>query len=179
MVWVLGLLGAACSSEPSLKEYSEEVEQLLSTMHGRMDANDRSIPSSETLESTRAWAFERRAARTEFLDAFSALTPPEEAAELHETALGILERLIALESAMADLVETSDSITRVAALWDTPTGLAARVVDQDAVRICQSVQATLDATVDREALEDLPWVPPEMREVISVAFGCTQEERSD
>ena len=175
---VLGLLGTACSSEPSLKEYSEEIEHHLSTMHARIDANDRAIPSAETLESTRAWAFERRAARTEFLEAFSNLTPPEEAAELHETALGILKRLLAAESAMAVLMETSDSIARVGALWETPTGQAARVVDQDAVRICQSVQATLDSTVDREALEDLPWVPPEMREVISVAFGCTQEERS-
>ena len=55
---------------------------------------------------------------------------------------------------------------------DTPEGRAADAVLEEVYEFCRSSQAEYDATRDRESLNDLPWVPSEMREVVKVAFGC-------
>jgi len=43
--------------------------------------------------------------------------------------------------------------------------------------LCQSAQSTFDETAVREELGDVPWVPPEMKEVVIVTFGCVAESR--
>ena len=55
--------------------------------------------------------------------------------------------------------------------------LATEALDEEAVALCQVAQAEFDATADREVFGEMPWIPSELREVVSVAFGCTKEER--
>ena len=81
------------------------------------------------------------------------------------------------EAAMGLLATEYDSMSELAQIWDTPEGLAARAVDQDAIAICQAAQARFDETTDREVLEDVSWVTAEMKDIIDVVFGCTAEER--
>ena len=55
---------------------------------------------------------------------------------------------------------------------ETPEGQAAEAVLEDVYAFCRASQAEFDATGEREPLADVPWVPPEMKEIVSVAFGC-------
>ena len=46
------------------------------------------------------------------------------------------------------------------------------VGDEEVTQICVVAQGAFDETVDREAVVDVPWMPPEMKEVVRVAFRC-------
>jgi len=146
-------------------------------MHSQIDDADAALVNVTSVdEAQRAWA-QRIAARERLVAAMSALDPPESAAELHEAARDILGRLTEAEAAMGLLATEYDSMSELAQIWDTPEGLAARAVDQDAIAICQAAQARFDETTDREVLEDVSWVTAEMKDIIDVVFGCTAEER--
>jgi hypothetical protein len=47
--------------------------------------------------------------------------------------------------------------------------------DEEVTQICVVAQGAFDETVDREAVAEVPWMPPEMKEVVRVAFGCSDE----
>jgi hypothetical protein len=146
-------------------------------MHSQIEDADAALVNVTSVEEAqRAWA-QRIAARERLVAAMSALEPPESAAELHEAARDIVERLTEAEAAMGLLATEYDSMSELAQIWGTPEGLAARAVDQDAIAICQAAQARFDETTDREVLEDVSWVTAEMKDIIDVVFGCTAEER--
>ena len=71
-----------------------------------------------------------------------------------------------------------DDLATLRQIWSTPSGQAARLADEKAVEICRAAQAAMDSTADRSAFVDMPWVPPELQEIVNVTFGCTPEERS-
>ena len=85
-------------------------------------------------------------------------------------------RITAADVAIADLVEGYDDITEHRPWLDTPEGQASLAVLEEVYAFCRASQAEFDATDDREDLEDVPWLPPEMSEVIKVAFGCPPPE---
>ena len=62
-------------------------------------------------------------------------------------------------------------------LGQSPEYLATQAVKEEAVALCQAAQAQFDSTSDREVFGEMPWIPSALREVVSVAFGCTKEER--
>lgn len=180
--WLLvigvGLLAAGCSSGPSLTEYAEDLEQLVSTMNSRLDSIDVIFDEqAPSLEATRSYADDRMAARNQFLTGFEALEPPSDAREIHEAGLGVMQSLVAAEQEVADLAFASDDIATVSALWDSPTGQAARAADQRAVELCQAAEQALNSTEERQRLAGLPWVPSELQEIVTVAFGCLSEDR--
>ena len=96
------------------------------------------------------------------------------------------ERIDALDSAMSDIEaieppdqwDEIDDLATLRQIWSTPSGQAARLADEKAVEICRAAQAAMDSTADRSAFVDMPWVPPELQEIVNVTFGCTPEERS-
>ena len=51
-------------------------------------------------------------------------------------------------------------------------GQVVLVALEDTYILCRATQAEFDATQDREGFGSVPWIPPEMKEVIQVAFGC-------
>lgn len=81
------------------------------------------------------------------------------------------------EQEVADLAHASDDLQTVSALWDSPTGEAARAADQKAIELCQAAQQALNSTEERQRLAGVPWVPSELQEVVTVAFGCLAEDR--
>jgi len=171
------LIFGACSSSMSLGEYAEEVVNLVSTMNQRIDEGEAEVHADPTLERAQSYAIDRLDARDDFLDDFAALEPPDEVADLHATAMDIITRLAAAETVLADLVMVATTFDEADAVWITPEGEEFRRIDEEAVALCAVVQADLDATQQREAFADTPWIPPEMKEVIEVTFRCAQEDR--
>jgi hypothetical protein len=160
-----------------LTDFAEELEDLVSTMNERLDAGDASLGEEPSLEAMRSYATERVELRTDFLDAYRALDPPEEIADLYETALDVIERLTATETELADFVMAAETAEEARTVWESPAGDAARAVDAESLAICDAAQASIDATQDRDAFSDTPWIPPEMKEVIEVTFKCRVEDR--
>lgn len=94
----------------------------------------------------------------------NAIDPPEQIAELHVLFFRRLpiEELAARAGTAADWEELSES----AEMADYRAGLAA---DEE---VCKEFQATLDATAERGAFADVPWVPGELTEMVEYALGC-------
>lgn len=176
-VAMAGLLLQACGSDASLTVYAEGAETLVTTMNARMDELDAEIEGSDDLDQIKWYARERVLARNTFLDGLNTLNPPDDLAEFHDTALDIIGRLVDAETALAERVEAIGPGGSTGAMWETPEGIAARAADEKAIILCLAAQAELDTTDDRAELEDVPWIPAEMKETVRVAFGCVAEER--
>jgi hypothetical protein len=170
----LALVLAACGGGTlTLSEYGEQGEQLVIEVSQRVDALDAELESEDqTVDSVRAYWDERVEARRDFSEGLAALEPPEEAAELHAIVVDIFNRLTAAEESLAARVTSLETVSGPAEWWATPEGQAARAVDEEVTQICVVAQGAFDETVDREAVVDVPWMPPEMKEVVRVAFGC-------
>ena len=167
----------ACGGGPlTLSEYGAQGEQLVIDVSQRVDALDAALESeNRTVDSVRAYWNERVEARRDFSEGLEALEPPEEAAELHAVVVEIFNRLTVAEEALAARVTSLETVSGPAEWWATPEGRTARAVDDEVSQICVVAQGAFDETVDREAVVDVPWMPPEMKEVVRVAFGCPDE----
>ena len=160
----------------SLSEYGEQGEQLVVDVSQRVDALDVALESEDqTLNAARAYWDERVQARRDFSEGLEALEPPEEAEELHAVVVEILNRLAGAEETLAARVTSFGTVSGPAEWWATSKGQAARALDEEVAQICIVAQGAFDETVHREAVADVPWMPPEMKEVVRVAFGCPDE----
>lgn len=181
MILMIGLtlLGSGCGDGGlTMDEYANQVENLLTTMNSRIDALDpeaRDQPS--TMESAQTFWDTKVEARHEFIEGLESIEPPEEAAEMHAAALGIVTRLTLADERVAEFVGALESEQELSLLYESQEFLATEAVDEEAVAMCLAAQAEFDSTADREVFGDMPWIPSELREVITVAFGCTKEER--
>ena len=92
--------------------------------------------------------------------------------ELHEVVVELFDRLNIAEEALAARVATMEPGIGAGAWWDTPEGRTAAAVDEEVTAICCVAQGEFDKTEDRSAFADMPWIPPEMKEAVRVAFGC-------
>ncbi len=173
----LVILMAGCSNPPSIAEYAEDLEVLVTTMNTRLDEIDAEFEGTEDLESIKSYAAERVIARSGFLAGLRELEPPKDVADVHNRALEIMERLTASESAMADRVLGWQTASDIEDIWETPEGIAARAADAQAIELCLAAQADFDQKAERAKLEGVPWIPSDMKEVIRVVFGCDQESR--
>ena len=171
------VLVASCSSGPTNAEYAEDVESLVTTMNARLDQLDVEAEGTSNVELIQRYAEERVSARSDFVVGLRELEPPDELEDLHVTALEIMERLKNAESAMADQVMQWTSAVDIEDIWATPEGVEARTADAQAVSLCLAAQAEFDQTAERAKLEDVPWIPTEMKAVILVAFGCESDSR--
>ena len=176
--WIaIAILASSCASEISLPEYAKEVEALVTTMNARLDELDTEFSDAENLDDTREYARERVEARTVFLSGMNELDAPEAVADLHAEAITIMNRVVETESALSEMIQKLDSVSDVDSIWDTPEGVAAQAADERAIILCEAAQETLDSTDSRSELEGVPWIPPEMKQIVRVAFGCLAELR--
>ena len=176
---VLGLLAlvSACSSEITLPEYAEQVESLVTEMNATLDTMDEEVESAASLEAMQAYANDRIVLRRQLLSDFEALDPPARIDELHNEAVAAIGALVAAEEALVARVLEAETAEEAARVWTTPEGQAAREADRRTIRLCEAAQETFDRTQAGEELEDLPWIPDEMKQVIRVALGCDAETR--
>lgn len=178
-VWAVAclfLVIASCGGgRMSLAEYGEQSEVLTVDVIERLYAADAEWESQPpSLERAQAYWDTRLTARTEFLEGIKGFNPPQDLAEFHQGAVDLVTRLVAAEQAMADQAATYETVTDHWQWWDTPEGQTARALDNEIIAICHVAQAEFDATEDREEFRDTPWVPPELKEVIRVAFSCPE-----
>lgn len=167
------VLAACGGGSLTLSEYAAEAEDLVEVMaaeFGALDAEWESQPPS--LEGARRYWEGRLAIRAEFLEAVRTLNPPDAVEAQHEAALDVFGRITAADETLAARVATFESIAEHWEWVDTPEGEAAEAVLEEVFAFCRASQAEFDATKDREALVDIPWLPSEASEVVSVAFGC-------
>jgi len=167
---------SACGGGLSLTDYAGELESAVTEMNGRLDELDAELSETGDLEEIKEYARARVAARYAFVAVLDELVPPTEASELHVAAEDIMGRLADAEAALADYVDELEPETDVGDLWGTPLGIAARAADKESVELCIAAQSELDTT-ERRDLAEVPWIPPELKEVVVVAFGCIAEER--
>ena len=160
-----------------MTEYAETIEVLVADMNREVDAASVEIDAGGAdLAQIRA-AFERRsAARSLFVEGFSDLDPPELAEEMHAasleiiTLLGTAERAVAERAAEAPAGDTE-------AVWRSEEFRALEDIDNQAIAFCELAQAAFDETSEREGFEGSSWMPPELKEVIDVAFRCDSAQR--
>lgn len=176
-VLVFAVLATACGGGLSVAEYAEDVETLVATMNARLDELDSETEGTQDLEEIKRYAEQHVAARSVLLAGLRDLEPPDAVAELHETAIEIMERVTDAEAAMADRVFGWKTENDIEEIWETPEGIAARAADEQAIALCHAAQSEFDQTADRQELQDVPWIPSEMRSVIVVAFGCDADNR--
>jgi hypothetical protein len=170
---VLAVASGCGAGSLTVSEYAEAAEQLVATMESDFRALDADWESREpSVEGALDYWQRRLEIREEFLEGVDDLTPPEAIQGMHETALDVFGRITAADEALAARVARYDSITEHWQWTDTPEARASDAILQEVWAFCRASQADFDATAQGEAFEDMPWVPSEMTEVVSVAFGC-------
>jgi len=167
------VLAACGGSSLTLAEYSSQTAAVLGRVDSRLDAHAEDFFSSPaSLEGTLAYLEDRVGGYHELVDGINELNPPEQVADLHEALQEILEKLLETETVRLAFAGTITSVADLDQVWEGPEAQAVREAELEAIAICFAAQAQVDATADREAFADTPWIPPEMREVVVAAFGC-------
>lgn len=172
----MGAILAACGGGPlSVSEYAAQAEMLV----GRMSAEFADLDAaweSETpsLEGAMVYWEGRLEIREDFLEGVEGLDPPEAVAQQHAAALDVFARITEADEALAARVAVMDEVTEHRQWLDTPEGEKSLALLEEIYAFCRASQAEYDATQEREGLEDAPWLPNEMTEVVSVAFGCPE-----
>ena len=171
------LVVTACSDdELSVSEYAASLEEMVGTMNVQLDGIDAELETLGGIEGVRRYAERRVEIRNEFVGGIESLEAPERLVDFHDQALVVIRRLTEAETLLAETALSAESIDDVAGLWDSEAGLAAREVDQEALEICRAAEDELN-TADDALAADVPWIPPEMKEVVRVAFYCDRSDR--
>jgi hypothetical protein len=170
------LLFSACGGGSlSLSEYSDSVATLIARVDGRLDAHaERLAAAQPDVEATQAFFDDRVVGYHELVDGLEVLEPPEEAAELHATLQEIMASLLTAEEARAVFAETVSSVEEIDQMWEGPEAQAVRAAELEAIDLCYAAQDQVDATEDREAFGDTPWIPSQLKEVVRVSFNCPE-----
>jgi hypothetical protein len=173
---VCALIVVACGGGTLTElEYADQVEDLVARMEAGFDNLDSEWESQPpTLDGAGEYWDGRLEIRDEFLEGVSELTPPDQIAGMHTTALDLFTRITAADEAIAARVATFDSISEHRQWLDTPEGAASLAILDEVFEFCRSSQADFDATEERAALSDDAWIPSDMKQVIKVAFGCPE-----
>jgi len=178
MLIVMSLVLAGCGGQLSLSEYSEQTERLVHTMNEGLDDAHRVLNSSaETVETIQVHLSRRAELRRDFVEEFRVLEPPDSIADFHAFALDLTTRLAAAEAALAEKAASLETMDQMEALSRSAEASAFEEIDAESIAMCRAAQVRLDATSSAEALAGMLWIPPEMQEVVIVAFRCTAEER--
>jgi hypothetical protein len=172
----LALILVACGGGTlTITEYAAQAEELVTTARLTIETLDAELDSQIlTVDGVRTYWDRRMEAREEFLEGLQAFDPPDEAVDLHGVVVELLSKLNAAEKALSVRVATFETVTGPGEWWDTPEGHAARAIDEEATALCHVAQAEFDKSEGGEAFADMPWIPSEMREVVRVAFGCSE-----
>ncbi len=171
------MLVACGETALTVSEYAAEAERLVGRMEAQFAELDEMWESqTPSLDGALEYWDGRLAIRAEFLEGVEDLNPPEAVAEQHAAAVDVFTRFEEADQALAARVAAMDEVTEHRQWLDTPEGEASLALLEEVYAFCRASQAEFDATQDREGLKDVPWLPSEMTEVVSVAFGCPEAE---
>ena len=164
-LWLLLVVG--CGGTLSLTEYSETVEGLIADMNdsvGPLVASYEAMPQS--VDRAQALLRGTVAARSEFLDRYQDLEPPDQIRELHAIGVEVISEMRAAEEKLAARAGELETAADLGALWLSAEYTAAIAANQRASNLCEQLQRETDATADRGPFVGLPWLPPELKEIV-------------
>ena len=187
---VLGLFGTMLSGcgggEMTMTEYVEAVDAIFTRGMARYETivaspeglvlivgqgehlglDDRGMELTDFTPEDLHIALEKVAdIQDEALAAAADIDPPEQIEELHALyfrALPIRE--------LAARAATAGDWDELSASPEMAAYRAALAADNE---VCEEFQARLDATADRGAFTDVPWMPGELAEIVEYALGCS------
>ncbi len=171
---LLAATAASCGgSNLTVTEYAAAVEDLVADMEAQFASIDEEWTSQPpTAQGADDYWEQRLAIRAEFLESVQDLDPPDEVADMHAAAVDIFSRITAADEVLAARTASYETVTDHWQWVDTTEGRAADAILEEVYAFCRASQAEFDATEEREVLEGNPWIPSELTEVVSVAFGC-------
>jgi hypothetical protein len=161
---------AACGgSTLSLTEYSELFQSASFAMTDEFDVLEAQWASATTVEDGKEILDRAVTIRTDLQNSLTDLDPPKTLAEFHGDLVELLGRILATQEAWAVRAETAGSLGE---LQESSEALAYWELDAQISRLCLEFQSRLDATAERAIFAEVPWVPGEMKEVVSLVMGC-------
>jgi hypothetical protein len=175
------VIGGCSGGELSLTEYVEELnavvgqarqeyEELVANPPGAVLRADGEQLAEFTPQDLQ-WALERVSEiGVEVEEGVAAIEPPELVAELHDFYFDFGDdSFTAAQDALAVRAGTAASWEELSASPEMESYRAALVRDK---QWCADLDAGFDATAEREAFADVPWLPGEMKEVVESVLGC-------
>ncbi len=173
-VAVAALTLAACGGgTQTLSEYSEEVSNLILTLDFELDTKAAEyFEIAPDVEGAKEYFRARVDGYSGIVDDVADLRPPDEVVELHDTLQEILDRLLETEEVRTAFVETISDVADLDLAWEGPEAQAVLDAERQAIVLCYAAQERFDATAEREGLQNVPWMPQEMKEVVRVALNC-------
>ena len=152
-----------------MTEYSELFQSASFAMRDDFDALEAQWASATTVEDGKEVLDRAVAIRTDLQNNLSNLDPPEAFADLHGVLVEQLGRILTVQENWAVRAETAGSLdelnesSEAVAYWD---------LDAEMRPLCFELQSRLDATAEREIFAEVPWIPGEMKEVVSLVLSC-------
>ena len=153
----------------SLTEYSELLQSASFAMIDEFDVLEAQWASATTVEDGKEVLDRAVAIRTDLQNSLTDLDPPEALADLHGDLVEQLGQLLTVQEAWAVRAETAGSLDE---LKESPEAVAYWDLEAEMRPLCFEFQSRLDATAEREIFAEVPWIPGEMKEVVSLVLGC-------
>ncbi len=157
-----------------MTEYSESFQSASFAMTEEFDVLEAQWASATTVEEGKEVLDRAVAIRTDLQNGVTDLNPPEAFADFHGDVVELLGRILAVTEAWAVRAETAGSLDE---LQTSPEALAYWNLDAEMGPLCLELQSRLDATAEREIFAEVPWIPGEMKEVVSLVV-CPPFSRS-
>ena len=171
--WLTVVVAACGGGEMTVSEYAEHAEDLVAEMEAAFVSLDESwLSQPPTVARAQEYWDRRLEIRADFLEGVRDLDPPDVIADQHETAIDVFSSITAADQALAGRVAKLETIAEHWEWNETPEGRAAEAALEEVYAFCRASQAEFDATAERESLEEVDWLPPQLKEVVKVAFGC-------
>ena len=153
----------------SLTEYSELLQSAIFDMTDEFDVIEAEWASATMVEDGKEVLDKAVAIRTDLQNSLTDVNPPEALADLHEYLVEQHGRVLAVMAAWDVRAETAGSLDE---LKESSEAVAYWDLDAEMRPLCLEFQARLDATAEREVFAEAPWIPSDMKEVVSLVLGC-------
>ncbi len=153
----------------SLTEYSELFQSASFAVTDEFDVLEAEWASATTVEDGKEVLDRVVALRTDLQNGLTELDPPEALADFHGDLVALLGRNLAATEAWADQGETAGSLDE---LQTSSEALAYWDLDAEMGPLCLEFQSRLDATAERKSFAEVPWIPADLKEVVSMVVGC-------
>ncbi len=178
--WLVLVFAACGGGEMSLTEYVEQLnaivnranqqyEELVASPQGAVLVAEEAQLTDFTPQDLQA-ALERLSEIVvEVGEATDAIEPPEQIADLHNLWFGFHGEFTSAQEALAARAGTAADWEELSESPEMAAYRAALAADK---QVCTDIEAQLDATAERGAFADVPWIPGELKEVVAGVLSC-------